>query len=189
MIENNAMLTLSRRLTAAFEAGAEETAPGRMENELRTLCASTRFDLPERFLQARAEGYARRLLFLDQQRRFSVLAMTWGPGQGTPLHDHDGRWGVECVIAGEMEAESFNRVEEAPDGRLRFESHGVERGRRGASGVLVPPLEYHLMRNPSAAAPAVTIHVYAGELTRCRVFHPLGSGWYRPEPKPLTCTE
>ncbi len=26
--------------------------------------------------------------------------MTWGPGQGTPLHDHAGIWCVEGVVEG-----------------------------------------------------------------------------------------
>jgi predicted metal-dependent enzyme (double-stranded beta helix superfamily) len=32
-----------------------------------------------------------------------VIAMSWGPGQGTPLHDHDAMWCVEGVWLGELE--------------------------------------------------------------------------------------
>jgi predicted metal-dependent enzyme (double-stranded beta helix superfamily) len=31
----------------------------------------------------------------QRQHGFSVIAMTWGPGQGTPIHDHAGMWCVE----------------------------------------------------------------------------------------------
>ena len=29
---------------------------------------------------------------------FEVLALVWKDGQSTPLHDHDGTWGVEGVF-------------------------------------------------------------------------------------------
>ena len=28
--------------------------------------------------------------------------MTWGPGQGTPVHDHGGLWCVEGVVEGQI---------------------------------------------------------------------------------------
>ena len=45
--------------------------------------------------------------------------MTWGPGQGTPLHDHAGIWCVECVVEGEMEVRQYDLVEENA-GSFRF---------------------------------------------------------------------
>ncbi len=34
----------------------------------------------------------------DPLKRFEVLALVWKDGQSTPLHDHDGTWGVEGVF-------------------------------------------------------------------------------------------
>lgn len=42
--------------------------------------------------------YARHLLYEDPLKRFEVLALVWKDGQSTPLHDHDGTWGVEGVF-------------------------------------------------------------------------------------------
>ena len=36
--------------------------------------------------------------------------------------------------------------------------------------------------------PAVTIHVYGGELTWCNAFHPLDGGGYRRERRTLSYT-
>src|SRR5262245_5160389 len=57
--------------------------------------------LSSRFHATRRDTYARRLLHRDPAGRYSVVVMTWGPGQGTALHDHAGIWCVECVVDGE----------------------------------------------------------------------------------------
>ena len=46
--------------------------------------------LPAEFLETSPEGYARRLLHRHPGGAYSVVVMVWGPGQGTPLHDHAG---------------------------------------------------------------------------------------------------
>lgn len=179
---------LVRRLTEAYEGGAAETAPHRIEAVLVELCASRALELPDHAIEASRDRYARHLLHRDERGRFSLIAMVWGPGQGTPLHDHDGHWCVECVYSGEMDSEAFRPLASDRAGRVRFDSLHAERGGPGASGVLLPPLQYHVMRNPSSTETAVTLHVYEGELERCRVFHPEADGWYRPEVRTLSYT-
>ena len=44
-----------------------------------------------------------------------MVAMTWGPGQGTPIHDHAGIWCVEGVIQGEMTVTSYQVQEQKGD--------------------------------------------------------------------------
>ena len=48
--------------------------------------------------KANLTQYARHLLYEDPLKRFEVLALVWKDGQSTPLHDHDGTWGVEGVF-------------------------------------------------------------------------------------------
>ena len=38
--------------------------------------------------------------------------MTWGPGQGTPLHDHAGMWCVEGVLEGRIEVARYDLLDE-----------------------------------------------------------------------------
>jgi hypothetical protein len=57
----------------------------------------------------------------------------------------------------------------------------------GEAGALIPPHEYHWIRNPDAE-PAVTIHVYGGEMNHARVFLPLDGGGYRREQHALSYT-
>ena len=69
-------------------------------------------ELPPAFRQPRPDTYARRLLHRDPDGRYTAVVMTWGPGQGTPLHDHAGIWCVECVVDGEMEVRQYDLVEQ-----------------------------------------------------------------------------
>ena len=59
-------------------------------------------------------GYGRRLLHRDPRGRYTVVVMTWGPGQGTPIHDHANLWCVECVYRGNVSKWTL------PEGTLRF---------------------------------------------------------------------
>jgi 3-mercaptopropionate dioxygenase len=142
--------------------------------------------LDERYFAPKAESYARRLLHRDAERGYSVVVMTWGPGQGTVLHDHAGIWCVEGTAAGEMEVLRFDIVEEGADGRCRFAERGSVRALPGASGALIPPFEYHILRNGLSDRVSLTLHVYGGEMDHCHVFLPEPDGWYRRVEKRLS---
>ena len=186
MIPETAVRKIADALTAAVDRAGAASPVAEVERALRELAGAGDLVLPDRLARPCADRYARHLVHRDPAGRFTVLAMVWGPGQGTPLHDHDGLWGVECVAAGEIEAEAYRHVGHDEEGADRFELLAVDRGGVGATGTLEPPLEYHVMRNPRSDSRAVTVHVYGGELTRCRVFHPLGGDRYRPEARTLT---
>jgi len=126
-------------------------------------------------------------VYRDPQDRFSVLAMVWGSGQGTPIHDHGGMWCVEGVYEGKILVTSYNRVESDVSGLFQFlEHHQVEEG-IGGTGSLIPPVEFHTIENPGPED-AITVHIYGGELTQCRVFVPLECGRYQPSERDLGYT-
>ena len=105
--------------------------------------------------------------------------MTWGPGQGTPLHDHAGIWCVEGVVEGRMDVTQFDLIEEADaaGGAYRFEAKGCVHAAVGSAGCLIPPFEYHVLAN-ALDVPSITLHVYGGEMTTCHVFEPAEGGRY-----------
>lgn len=143
--------------------------------------------LPEPMLVPSAGSYARRLLHLDPQHRYSVIVMVWGRNQGTPIHDHAGLWCVECVFAGRIKITTYDLVAELGDGRTRFRREGELEAGTGAAGSLIPPFDYHVIENVEPR-PAVTIHVYGGEMKGCHAFtHVAGDVWRR-EWKQLSLT-
>lgn len=140
------------------------------------------------FLQPVPGAYARRLLHKDPQDRYAVMVMVWDSGQATPLHDHAGIWCVECVYKGRIEVTSYSvRGGDPDEGLVLFEREDVVQAGVGEAGHLIPPFEYHKIANPHDV-PAVTVHVYGGEMTHCHVFTPVEGG-YKREFKELGYTD
>jgi 3-mercaptopropionate dioxygenase len=134
-----------------------------------------------------AEGcYARRLLHKDPAGRYSVLVMVWDKDQGTALHDHAGQWCVECVYRGRIRVVSYSIQGDEDDPLVGFTKEKTVFAGKGEAGALIPPFDYHTIENVEDT-PAVTIHVYAGELTWCNVFAPVDGG-YKKQRKELTYT-
>lgn len=133
--------------------------------------------LPSALREPRPDGYARHLVHRDPDGRFSMIAMVWGSGQGTPIHDHGGLWCVECVVQGCIQVRTFRQVDSAPDDRLGFRCAEVLKADRGEAGHLIPPLDHHVIENPFEDV-AVTLHVYGGDMDWCNAYRPHPDGGY-----------
>lgn len=136
------------------------------------------------FLPDRPDRYARRLVYSDPWNRFVIIAMTWGVGQGTPLHDHSGVWCVEVVVDGEMEAVSYQLVDEDAFGHCRFEEREIIPAYPASSGALIPPFEHHIFRNTGETA-SHTLHVYGGPMNHCDVFERVSDDWWQRQHREL----
>ena len=179
---------LIRRLDQAVATPDVEHLCGEVKRALIDAVAGGAAVIDAAFLKPAPERYARRLLHRDPAGRYSVVVMVWDRGPGTPLHDHAGVWCVECVYRGRIRVTSFDLEGDAAAERLQFTPESVVFAGVGEAGHLIPPFEYHMIENPDAT-PAVTIHVYGGELTWCNAFHPLEGGGYRRERRTLGYSE
>jgi predicted metal-dependent enzyme (double-stranded beta helix superfamily) len=168
---------------AAVESKNVEEVVTRLRVGLCELINSGEIQLPQRVLECNADHYARRLLHRDDERKYSIVAMTWGPKQGTPLHDHGGTWCVEGVFRGSIEVQQYELLEQQ-GGQYRFDKRGSFQAGIGSAGCLIPPHEYHLIRN-AGSVPAVSVHIYGGEMDRCSVFEPASQGWFVRHEKAL----
>jgi 3-mercaptopropionate dioxygenase len=173
---SDGLTTLIARLDAAVQLGDTEAITRRIKHELEGAIRDRAVALPERFHQVRPDGYARRLLHRNDTLGYTAVVMTWGPGQGTPLHDHAGIWCVEGVVEGRMDVTQYDLVEEDHDA-FRFEQKGCVHAAVGSAGCLIPPFEYHVLAN-ALDTPSMTMHVYGGEMTTCHVFEPVDGGRY-----------
>jgi predicted metal-dependent enzyme (double-stranded beta helix superfamily) len=169
---------LREKLDAAVNAGDPAVIAQQVKRALQETLQCDGLALPEEFRRPRPDTYARRLLHRDPGGRYTAVVMTWGPGQGTALHDHAGMWCVECVVDGEMEVRQYDLVDER-DGTYRFEAQAAMEALKGSAGCLIPPYEYHTLANRRADAPSVTLHIYGGEMDHCHVFEPSGADTYR----------
>lgn len=168
----------------ACQATAEVTTRA-VRDVLHELIEQGGIELPEALRRPAPHSYARRLVFASPELGYTVLAMVWGPGQGTPLHDHAGMWCVEGVLDGQIEVTQYRLLER--DGkRCRFEPQGATTAGVGSAGRLIPPFDFHTIANAQPGEPSITLHVYGGEMDHCSIFEPRGGGWYEEVPRQLT---
>jgi 3-mercaptopropionate dioxygenase len=101
-----------------------------------------------------------RLLHVEPDGTFSILAIVWRPGQVTRIHDHV-TWCVFGVIEGAQLEEIFT-----PGGNGEFL---IPAGRRmnvtGQVSGFAPPGDIHRVGNPGGRT-AISIHVYGTDLSR-----------------------
>lgn len=180
---------LIARLREAVRLGDVEAIAERVQDDLGELIADRGLVLDPHLTEPCGEHYARRLLHREPDGSFTVVVMTWGPAQGTPLHDHAGIWCVEGVVEGRMEVRQLELVAEDDDGTCRFEERGRSISGVGSSGALIPPFEYHTLANALDDRSSITVHVYGGEMDRCSVFEELGDGTFRRRTRSLSYTE
>jgi len=176
------------RLIAAVDHAVEQNDPHRiapmLRQALRQAIADSRIQLPACVHQPVEDHYARRELYRSAAHGYSIVAMSWGPGQGTPLHDHSGLWCVEGVWLGQLEITQYRLLEQDGE-RFRFSPEPTIVGDCGSAGSLIPPHEYHTIRNASEDQLAISVHVYQGEMVRSSIFEPTTSGWYERRTKEL----
>jgi len=177
--------SLRQKLDVAVRADGAAAIAQRVKAVLVDTLKCDGLALPDMFKQPRTDSYARRLLHADPAGRYTAVVMTWGPGQGTPLHDHAGIWCVECVVDGDMEVRQYDLVDEK-DGVFRFQPQPCMEAHKGSAGCLIPPFEYHTLSNRRPSQPSITLHIYGGEMDHCHVFEPAADGSYRRIEKKLS---
>ncbi|UFZ07514.1 cysteine dioxygenase [Bradyrhizobium ontarionense] len=119
--------------------------------------------LPEAYAVADGGRYRQYLLYADPLERFSIVSFVWGPGQGTPIHDHR-VWGLVGVLRGEELSVSHARQ---PDGTLH--AAPPERLRAGQTAAVSPQIgDIHAISNGLADRSSISIHVYGGNIGRIR---------------------
>ena len=151
---------------------------------LDLLSARTPLGIPPEFKVPRGDKYARRLLYRSPEHGYTVIAMTWGPQQGTLLHDHSGTWCVEGVLEGEIEVTQYDLLEREGNS-WHFVPQDTLHSGMGTAGSLIPPYEYHTIANARPERPSITVHVYGRELTNCTIFENENGDWYTSRLCPL----
>jgi predicted metal-dependent enzyme (double-stranded beta helix superfamily) len=165
------------RLNRAVEEDTPEAITRRVKHDLEELLGRGSLELSSRFKAPRPDCYARRLLYQDPADRFTAVVMTWGPGQGTPVHDHGGLWCVEGVVEGQMQVTQYDVRQDGDAFEVKPLGAPIAAG-VGSAGRLIPPTDYHVLANAQPDAASITLHVYGGNLTGCRIFTPDASGRY-----------
>jgi predicted metal-dependent enzyme (double-stranded beta helix superfamily) len=171
-------------IDAAVASGDQHAITAALRGVLCGLIRDREVQLPDCVHEPVADHYARRELYRSPEHGYSVVAMTWGPGQGTPIHDHCGLWCVEGVWDGELEITQYELLEQDGE-RFRFRAAGGIHAGPGSAGSLIPPHEYHAIRNASSDAIAISLHIYNAPMESCAMFVPTRGEWYQRAAKAL----
>ncbi|HDR4904992.1 TPA: cysteine dioxygenase family protein [Bacillus cereus] len=121
--------------------------------------------------KANLTQYARHLLYEDPLKRFEVLALVWKDGQSTPLHDHDGTWGVEGVFSGRIMVQNFIQTKQLGNSLVYLTHTGNLYLGEGETDKVIPPADCHILEI-SENESVITIHVYGKRLEKFKVYIP-----------------
>lgn len=124
-------------------------------------------------------GNYTRLLLNSPQDTYQIVLVFWGPGKGSPIHDHDDTIGAVSALTGETKEIKYTitrhtgeRVELAEAGEFTI-----------APGRITPILperdkQLHLMVNEEKSW-AATVHVYLNAIHRYRQYEVAPGGAFR----------
>lgn len=156
-----AISDLAARVATLVETLRPEEAPAAVAQALREVLS-----LPELLAPAQRQPqdatYARHVLYADPLRRFTILALVWLPGQGTPVHGHTA-WGALGVCEGELTVTNYHLT---THGLPVLECHPAQslHAGPGLTASVLPGLgDIHRISNESGQ-PAISIHIYGKDL-------------------------
>ena len=117
--------------------------------------------LPPVFAECDPSTYRQYLLHCDSCERFSLVSFVWGPGQGTPIHDHT-VWGLIGMLRGGELSQRYVRSSGGmlPDGPSRILSVGDVESLSPAVG------DIHKVSNAHSDRSSISIHVYGANIGR-----------------------
>ncbi len=148
-----------REVAACCDSCSDDRIAVRVGRALQRLVGGADW-LPRSCCAAGDESYRRHLLYGDPAGRFTVLAVVWRPGQGTPVHGHTA-WGAVGVYRGNPSVANYRL---SRDGGLDLACEAM--CRPGDISCVQRGTAYpHRVFNASGDI-AVTIHTYGRDLVR-----------------------
>lgn len=148
-----------RELSALVEREADEYVLLSQARSVVTELVAHDDWLPPDYQQPDPNRYQQYLLYCDPQERFSVVSFVWGPGQSTPVHNHE-TWGVIGILSGAEISQRFRLSE----GALTADGPPVILHAGDVETLSPTTGDIHQVRNGLETEPSVTIHVYGADI-------------------------
>lgn len=128
--------------------------------------------------------YTRNLIGIGSRKRFGLMILAWGPGQRSPIHDHDGSHCIMRVLKGTLIETLYNKEQqdellENDAGNTTSSEDGVISYYRptretilssGQTAYIHDKIGWHRVSNSSSEEPAVSLHLYAPPIENCRTY-------------------
>jgi predicted metal-dependent enzyme (double-stranded beta helix superfamily) len=106
------------------------------------------------------------LLYVDSNRLFSIRLYLWGPGEYTPIHDHNA-WGHIGTVSGEFEVIKYTCEDDGSDENYARLAEKERLVLRPGEAEMTFPLNkgIHKTGNPTGKT-ITTIHLYGNPVRR-----------------------
>jgi cysteine dioxygenase len=115
------------------------------------------------------QHYTRNLVTLEP--RFELMVLCWGPGQESPIHNHEGQDCWMAVLDGEVEEVRYPMPSGSGTGPLL--PKGAWRFIPGQVAFIRDEMGLHLVRPASTSASGgVTLHLYSSPYAECNCYCP-----------------
>jgi len=114
------------------------------------------------FCVAGTDAHRQYLLHGDPRQRFSVVCVVWGPGQGTPIHDHT-VWGLIGMLRGAEHSQPYRFISR---GRLVPVGAAVRLDPGQVEEVSPSIGDIHRVDNAFDDRTSISIHVYGADIGR-----------------------
>jgi cysteine dioxygenase len=114
------------------------------------------------------QHYTRNLVALEE--RFELMVLCWGPGQASPIHNHEGQDCWMAVLDGEIEEVRYPTPVAKGPGPLR--SKGSASFAAGQVAFIRDEMGLHLVRPLRADRGCVTLHLYSMPYDECNCYCP-----------------
>ena len=134
----------------------------------------------ESFVHFDKNKYTRNLIGLGRDDRFGLMILAWGPGQKSPIHDHDGSHCIMRVLKGtlietlykrcgsdEIDSDSSWSAVEKPDHYEKTRETILE---TDETAYIHDKIGWHRVSNASAHEPAISLHLYAPPIEKCKTY-------------------
>lgn len=125
-------------------------------------------------------GNYMRLLLNRPEDEFQIVLVFWGPGKGSPIHDHDGTIGVVSALTSQVKEVKY-RVTDRNESGVSLAEHSNFLITPNKITAILPEddKQLHLMMNDTGSW-AATVHVYLTAIHRYRLYEPRDEGRYQP---------
>ena len=150
-------------------------------DELKELISSFEWKPEEwrKFVHFDKCKYTRNLIANGKDSRYGLMILAWGPGQRSPIHDHNGSHCIMRVLEGKLVETLYTR--NATESDLSFSETSLEESEiyektleteleRGQTAYIHDRIGWHRVSNASSVQPAVSLHLYAPIIEQCKTY-------------------
>ncbi len=119
-------------------------------------------NLSEEAFKPRHDRFAMNLIFMPEDKAFSVVGGAWNPGQTTPIHDHL-TWALIGVYRGEERESLYRRLDDRLNPKFAKLEMASENINNQGHVTVLGSAGIHRVDNVSKT-PALSIHVYGRDI-------------------------